>query len=176
MKPILPFLLVAACFITGCSKQGPSIDEQLPPGTFNLNTIVADKYGNSVDMAGDWAVFQDPYGTTFTNYIHYDQESETFFSVLDNVSFMLEYGQHHRTLPVYEDGVVNQQSGIFLLRTVNRIIYKDGKIHPDYRDCYILHNAAYGEPKPIVVIDSDTLTFEDLPDSRLRRIKSFMNE
>ena len=43
----------------------------------------------------------------------------------------------------------------------------------DYRDVYILYNAAYGDPDLHVIIDDNTLTFEDLPNVRLRRIKAF---
>ena len=174
MKRIIPLLslLIAIC-LTGCDEAYPSVDELLPPGTFNLSTVITDSNGNSVDLAGDWAVFQDPDETRFTNYLHYDQTTETVFSVTCNDTFMLEYDQGRETLPVYDNGNVDKRRSIFLRGATHKIIYKDGRTHADYRDYYILYNAAYGSPNLHVILDENTLTYEDLPNVRLRRILSF---
>ena len=143
------------------------------PGRFNLSTVITDANGNSLDLAGDWAVFQDPDETKFTNYLHYDQTSETMFSVKENDAFMLEYDQGRESLPVYVNGIVDKRRSVFLQGATRDLIYKDGRIHTDYRDVYILYNAAYGDPDLHAIIDDNTLTFEDLPNVRLRRIKAF---
>lgn len=171
MKKILPMLLLI--LLISCSKPYPSVDELLPPGTFNLSTIITDSYGNSVDLAGDWAVFQDPDETKFTNYLHYDQTSETVFSVTYNNTFMMEYDEGRETLPVYDNGSVDKRRSLFLQGGTRDLIYKDGRIHTDYRYCYILYNAAYGSPDLHIIIDENTLTLEDLPNVRLRRITAF---
>lgn len=174
-KRYLLFLLSAAC-LAGCAGQIPSMDELLPPGTFNLSTVVTDSNGNQVDIAGDWAVFRDPGESEFTVFVHYDQESKSIFSVLDNEIFMIGCEAGRRTLPVYENGVVDQPRSIFLPRSTDKIIYKEGRVYQDRRDWCLLYEAPYGNPEPIVIIDSDTLSFEDLPNTRLRRIISFAAE
>ena len=58
--------------VFSCDKTYPSVDEMIPPGTFNLSTVITDASGKSLGLAGDWAVFQDPDETKFTNYLHYD--------------------------------------------------------------------------------------------------------
>lgn len=111
MKKIILALLI---LLWGCDKPYPDVDELLPPGTFNLSTIIVDANGNSLDLAGDWAVFQDPVQTLFTNFIHYDQTSETSFSVTSNTVFMMEYDKGRAYLPSYDHGMVNQPRSIFL--------------------------------------------------------------
>ena len=171
MKRITSMLLLI--LLAGCSKSYPSVEEMLPAGTFNLTTVITDSNGNSVDLAGDWAVFQDPEGTFFTNYLHYDQTSETVFSVKYNDAFMMEYDAGRESLPVYGHGIVNKRKSLFLKGGFRDLIYKGGRIHPDYRSSYILYNAAYGSPDLHVILDENTLSFEDLPNVRLRRIKAF---
>ena len=173
MKKIIPLLFLFLFLFCSCDKTYPSVDEMLPPGTFNLSTVITDANGNSLDLAGDWVVFQDPDETKFTNYLHYDQTSETMFSVKENDAFMLEYDQGRESLPVYVNGIVDKRRSVFLQGATRDLIYKDGRIHTDYRDVYILYNAAYGDPDLHVIIDDNTLTFEDLPNVRLRRIKAF---
>ena len=95
------------------------------------------------------------------------------FSVKENDAFMLEYDQGRESLPVYVNGIVDKRRSVFLQGATSDLIYKDGRIHTDYRDVYILYNAAYGDPDLHVIIDDNTLTFEDLPNVRLRRIKAF---
>lgn len=72
MKKIIPLLFLFLFLFCSCDKTYPSVDEMLPPGTFNLSTVITDANGNSLDLAGDWEVFQDPDETKFTNYLHYD--------------------------------------------------------------------------------------------------------
>lgn len=172
-KKVIPLLFLFLFLFCSCDKTYPSVDEMLPPGTFNLSTVITDANGNSLYLAGDWAVFQDPDETKFTNYLHYDQTSETMFSVKENDAFMLEYDQGRESLPVYVNGIVDKRHSVFLQGATRDLIYKDGRIHTDYRDVYILYNAAYGDPDLHVIIDDNTLTFEDLPNVRLRRIKAF---
>lgn len=172
MKKILSALLLI--IFPACSEKPLSLDEVLPPGTFNLSTIIMDANGNSLDLAGDWAVFQDPSESRFTKFIHYDQTRETIYSADDNKIFMMEYLEGRGSLPYYEHGIVNKSRGTFLQTDSNEIIYKDGRIHADYRDFFILYNAAYGPPELMVILDDDTISFEDLPNTRLRRIKSFL--
>ena len=95
------------------------------------------------------------------------------FSVKENDAFMLEYDQGRESLPVYVNGLVDKRRCVFLQGATRDLIYKDGRIHTDYRDVYILYNAAYGDTDLHDIIDDNTLTFEDLPNVRLRRIKAF---
>jgi len=169
-----PVLLVLLLF--SCEKPYPSVDELLPPGTFNLSTVITDSSGRQVDLSGDWAVFQDPSETKFTNFLHYDQTTETVYSVTYNDVFMMEYDSGRESLPVYEGGIIDKRRSVFLRGASWDLIYKDGRVHTDYRSYYILYHAAYSTPALHVIIDEDTLTFEDLPDVRLRRIKAFREE
>lgn len=72
MKKIIPLLFLFLFLFCSCDKTYPFVDEMLPLGTFNLSTVITDANGNSLDLARDWAVFQDPDETKFTNYLHYD--------------------------------------------------------------------------------------------------------
>ena len=98
MKRFLLALLLLL-FLGSCDDAFPSVDELLPPGTFNLSTVITDSSGNSLDLAGEWAVFQDSNETKFTHFIHYDQTSETSYSVTENTVFMLDYDQGRESLP-----------------------------------------------------------------------------
>ena len=171
MKRIFPILFLLS--LIGCGKAYSSVGELLPPGTFNLSTVITDANGNSLDLAGDWAVFQDPDETKFTNYLHYDQTTETVFSVEANVAFMLEFDKGKESLPAYANGNVDRRRSLFLQGATRKLIYKDGRVHTDYRDVYRLYNAAYSSPDLHVIIDDNTITFQDLPNVRLRRIKRF---
>ena len=171
MKKIAPMLLLIV--VSSCSKPYLSPDEMLPPGTFNLSTVIMDSHGNSLDLAGDWAVFHDPNENKFTNFLHYDQTSETVFSVSENNIFMMEFGEGRENLPVFENGTVDKRRSLFLQSGTRALIYKDGRIHTDYRTCYHLYKTACGLPDLHVILDENTLTFEDLPHVRLRRIVSF---
>lgn len=171
MKKIIPVLLLM--FFVSCSKSYSSVDEMLPPGTFNLSTVITDANGNSLDLAGDWAVFQDPDEMKFTNYLHYDQTTETSFSVKSNDVFMLEYDLGKETLPVYNNGRVDKRRSLFIQQTTCKLIYKDGRVHTDYRELYRLYNVAYSSPDLHVIIDDNTITYQDSPNVRLRRIMSF---
>ena len=173
MKKILPFLLLI--LLGGCKKSYPSVDELLPLGTFNLSTVITDANGNSLDLAGDWAVFQDPDETKFTNYLHYDQTSKTVFSVTANNIFILEYDEGRETLPEYDSGKVDKRRSLFIKAGTDELIYKDGRVHSDYRKSYYLYHTAYGSPDRHVILDENTLSYEDLPNVRLRRITSFAN-
>lgn len=172
MKRVSVILLFAASLL-GCSKPSSALDGELVPGTFNLSTIITDANGKSLDLAGDWAVFQDPVENRFFNYLHYDQHSETVYSVQYNDVFMLEYDQGRESLPVYDEGVVNKRRGVFLRGGTRDLLYIDGRIHNDYRSLSILYHAAYGSPDLHVILDDNTLTYENLPNVRLRRITSF---
>lgn len=176
MKKIFPILIILSLF--GCDKEHyPSVDELLPPGTFNLTTVITDADGNSLDIAGDWAVFQDPDETKFTKFLHFDQTTETIFSVEENGIFMLEYDHGNESLPVYDNGNIDKRRSLFILGTTYKIIYKDGHIHHDYRDDYSPYRhyiALYGPPEPCVIIDDNTITYQDSPNYRLRRIKRFL--
>lgn len=171
MKRIFPFLFLLS--LISCGRAYPSVDELLPPGTFNLSTVITDANGNSLDLAGDWAVFQDPDETKFTDYLHYDQTSETVFSVKENDAFMLEYDQAKESLPVYDNGSVDKRRSLFLQGATRKLIYKDGRVHTDYREVYHLYNSAYSSPDLHVIIDDNTIAFQDLPNVRLRRIMRF---
>ena len=173
MKKMLPILLLM--LLGACGKGEPSVDAVLPPGTFNISTLITDADGRSLDLAGDWAVFQDPDETRFTHFLHFDQTSETAYSVTENKVFMLEYEQGRETLPCYAAGAVDKRCSVFLWAGSRDLIYKDGRTHDDYRAWYSLYHAFYGDPDPYVVIDDDTLSFEDRPAVRLRRIKSFQD-
>ena len=174
MKRLYIILLSMAC-LYGCGKPSSSWEEQLAPGTFNLSTIITDANGKSLDLAGDWAVFQDPDEDRFFNYLHYDQDSETIYSVESNDVFMKEYDQGRESLPRYDKGVVDKRRGVFLRGGTRNLIYFDGRIHEDYRSVFILYHSAYGSPDLLVVLDDNTLTYEDLPNVRLRRITSFFD-
>ena len=169
----LYILLLSMASLYGCGKPSSSWEEQLAPGTFNLSTIITDANGKSLDLAGDWAVFQDPDEARFFNYLHYDQNSETVYSVEYNDVFMKEYDQGRESLPTYDMGVVDKRRGVFLRGGTRNLLYFDGRIHQDFRSVYILYHAAYGSPDLHVVLDENTLTYEDLPNVRLRRITSF---
>ena len=169
----LYIILLSVASLYGCGKPSSSWEEQLPPGTFNLSTIITDANGKSLDLAGDWAVFQDPDEDRFFNYLHYDQDSETIYSVESNDVFMKEYDQGRESLPRYDKGVVDKRRGVFLRGGTRNLIYFDGRIHEDYRSVFILYHSAYGSPDLLVVLDDNTLTYEDLPNVRLRRITSF---
>ena len=169
----LYILLLSMASLYGCGKPSSSWEEQLAPGTFNLSTIITDAKGKSLDLAGDWAVFQDPDEARFFNYLHYDQNSETVYSVEYNDVFMKEYDQGRESLPTYNMGVVDKRRGVFLRGGTRNLLYFDGRIHQDFRSVYILYHAAYGSPDLHVVLDENTLTYEDLPNVRLRRITSF---
>ena len=169
----LYILLLSMASLYGCGKPSSSWEEQLAPGTFNLSTIITDAKGKSLDLAGDWAVFQDPDEARFFNYLHYDQNSETVYSVEYNDVFMIEYDQGRESLPTYNMGVVDKRRGVFLRGGTRNLLYFDGRIHQDFRSVYILYHAAYGSPDLHVVLDENTLTYEDLPNVRLRRITSF---
>ena len=169
----LYILLLSMASLYGCGKPSSSWEEQLAPGTFNLSTIITDAKGKSLDLAGDWAVFQDPDEARFFNYLHYDQNSETVYSVEYNDVFMKEYDQGRESLPTYDMGVVDKRRGVFLRGGTRNLLYFDGRIHQDFRSVYILYHAAYGSPDLHVVLDENTLTYEDLPNVRLRRITSF---
>lgn len=171
MNKLFPVLILLS--LIGCSKTSPSVDEMLPPESFNLNTVITDANGNSLDLAGDWAVFQDPDETKFTNYLHYDQTTETVFSIKENDTFMLEFDQGKESLPVYDNGSVDKRRSLFIQGATRKLIYKDGCVHTDYRDVYRLYNAAYSSPDLHVIIDNNTITLQDLPNVRLRRIKNF---
>ena len=169
----LYILLLSMVSLYGCGKPSSSWEEQLAPGTFNLSTIITDANGKSLDLAGDWAVFQDPEEDRFFNFLHYDQNSETVYSVEYNDVFMKEYDQGRESLPTYDMGVVDKRRGVFLRGGTRNLLYLDGRIHQDFRSVYILYHAAYGSPDLHVVLDENTLTYEDLPNVRLRRITSF---
>ena len=169
----LYILLLSMASLYGCGKPSSSWEEQLAPGTFNLSTIITDANGKSLDLAGDWAVFQDPEEDRFFNFLHYDQNSETVYSVEYNDVFMKEYDQGRESLPTYDMGVVDKRRGVFLRGGTRNLLYLDGRIHQDFRSVYILYHAAYGSPDLHVVLDDNTLTYEDLPNVRLRRITSF---
>ena len=169
----LYILLLSMASLYGCGKPSSSWEEQLAPGTFNLSTIITDAKGKSLDLAGDWAVFQDPEEDRFFNFLHYDQNSETVYSVEYNDVFMKEYDQGRESLPTYDMGVVDKRRGVFLRGGTRNLLYFDGRIHQDFRSVYILYHAAYGSPDLHVVLDENTLTYEDLPNVRLRRITSF---
>lgn len=171
MRKITSILLLI--LFASCSKLNQSRDHELSPGTFNLSTIITDSYGNSVDIAGDWAIFQDPDEIRFTNYLHYDQTSETVFSVKYNEIFMMEFDEGRESLPVFDNGIVNKRKSIFLKGASRDLIYKGGRIHHDYRSLSNIYNTAYGSPYLHVVIDDNTITLEDAPNVRFRRIKSF---
>ena len=162
-------LLFAVVCLSGCGK----IDENLLPGTFNRSTVIVDGKGKSVDIAGDWAVFRDSGTSQFTHYLHYDQESEIAYSVLDNEVFMLEYDQGRESLPKYNNGRVDKPRSVFIQRNIRKVLFIDGKIHTDYRDYPLLYNKLYGEPDLLVILDKNTLTYEDLPHVHLRRISTF---
>ena len=169
----LYILLLSMASLYGCGKPSASWEEQLAPGTFNLSTIITDANGKSLDLSGDWAVFQDPEEDRFFNYLHYDQNSETVYSVEYNDVFMKEYDQGRESLPTYDMGIVDKRRGVFLRGGTRNLLYFDGRIHQDFRSVYILYHAAYGSPDLHVVLDENTLTYEDLPNVRLRRITSF---
>lgn len=171
MKKIFPVLFLI--WFCGCEKSDPSLDELLPPGTFNLSTVITDSKGNSLDIAGDWAIFQDPDETKFAKYIHFDQTSETIYSVEENDVFMLEYNAGRESLPIYDNGTVNKRRTLFIKGGTTRLIYKDGRIHLDFRSDYALHKTPYSSPQQYVVLDDNTLGHEESPNYRLRRIKSF---
>ncbi|MBQ9597656.1 MAG: hypothetical protein IJR34_05355 [Bacteroidales bacterium] len=171
MKKFLPFLLLI--LLGACEKSDPSWDELLPPGTFNLSTVITDSNGNSLDIAGDWAIFQDPGETKFTKFIHFDQISDTIYSVEGNKVFMLEYDAGRETLPVYDNGTANKRRTLFIKEGTTKLIYKDGRIHLDFRSDYGPRKIAYSSPTLYVVLDENTLGDEDYPNYRLRRIKSF---
>ena len=173
MKKMLPILLLM--LLGACGKGEPSVDAVLPPGTFNLSTWITDAGGRSLDLAGDWAVFQDPDETRFTHFLHFDQTSETVYSVTENEVFMLEYERGLEELPRYATGAVDKCRSVFLWTGSRDLIYINGRTHDDYRAWYSLYHAFYGDPDPYVVIDDDTLGFEDRPTVRLRRIKSFQD-
>lgn len=168
-SPRVSMLLFAVVCLSGCAK----LDQSLLPGTFNRSTIIVDEKGNSVDIAGDWAVFRNPGASQFTHYLHYNQESEIAYSVLDNEVFMLEYDQGRASLPKYNNGRVDKPRSLFLQRNIRKVLFLDGKIHSDYRDYPLLYNKLYGEPDLVVILDKNTLTYEDLPNVRLRRISTF---
>ena len=171
MKKIFPVLfLILFC---ACEKSDPSWDELLPPGTFNLSTVITDSNGNSLDIAGDWAIFQDPGETKFTKFIHFNQISDTIYSVEGNKVFMLEYDAGRETLPVYDNGTANKRRTLFIKEGTTKLIYKDGRIHLDFRSDYGPRKIAYSSPTLYVVLDENTLGDEDYPNYRLRRIKSF---
>ena len=86
---------------------------------------------------------------------------------------MKEYDQGRESLPTYDMGVVDKRRGVFLRGGTRNLLYLDGRIHQDFRSVYILYHAAYGSPDLHVVLDENTLTYEDLPNVRLRRITSF---
>ena len=169
----LYIILLSVASLYGCGKPSSSWEEQLAHGTFNLSTIITDANGKSLDLAGDWAVFQDPEEDRFFNYLHYDQNSETVYSVEYNDVFMKEYDQGRESLPTYDMGVVDKRRGVFLRGGTRNLLYLDGRIHQDFRSVYILYHAAYGSPDLHVVLDENTLTYEDLPNVRLRRITSY---
>ena len=166
-------ILLTIASLLGCGKPSSNGDGQLTPGTFNLSTVITDTNGNSLDIAGDWAVFQDPDENRFFNYLHYDQNSETVYSVQYNDVFMLEYDQGRESLPSYDMGIVDKQRDVFLRGGTRNLLYLDGRIHEDYRSVSLLYHAAYSSPELHVILDDNTLTFEDLPNVRLRRITSF---
>ena len=169
----LYIILLSIASLYGCGKPSSDWDEQLAPGTFNLSTVITDAHGKSLDLAGDWAVFQDPDEERFFNFLHYDQHSETNYSVQFNDVFMKEYDQGRESLPHYDMGVVDKRRGVFLRGGSRNLLYIDGRIHEDYRNVAILYHAAHGSPALHVILDDNTLTFEDLPNVRLRRITSF---
>lgn len=171
MKKIIPFLLLI--LLGGCKKSYPSVDELLPPRTYNLSTVITDSNGNSLDIAGDWAIFQDPGETKFTKFIHFDQTSDTIYSVDGNNVFMLEYDAGRESLPIYDNGTVNKRRTLFIKGGTTRLIYKDGRIHLDFRSDYALHKTPYSSPEQYVVLDENTLGHEQSPNYRLRRIRSF---
>ena len=169
----LYIILLSIASLYGCGKPSSILDGQLAPGTFNLSTVITDANGKSLDLAGDWAVFQDPEEDRFFNYLHYDQDSETVYSVKFNEIFMLEYDQGRESLPRYDMGVVDKRCSVFLRGGSRNLLYFDGRIHEDYRNVAILYHSAYGSPDLHVILDDNTLTYEDLPNVRLRRITSF---
>lgn len=169
----LYIILLSMASLYGCGKPSSSWDEQLAPGTFNLSTVITDANGKSLDLAGDWAVFQDPEEDRFFNYLHYEQDCETNYSVQFNDVFMQEYDQGRESLPRYDMGVVDKRRSVFLRGGSHNLLYIGGRIHEDYRIISILYHAAYGSPVLHVILDDNTLTFEDLPNVRLRRITSF---
>ncbi len=163
--------------LCGCEKY-PTVDELLPPGTFNLTTVITDAAGNSVDLAGNWAVFQTPDETCFTHYVHYEQTFSIAYSVTNNDVFMLEYDQGRESLPVYDDGKVNRPRSLFVGSVTYPLIYKDGHVYDDFREKYHpgLPGDVLGLQEPFVILDDDTLTYEDSPNIRMRRIYSFAEE
>ncbi len=169
----LYIILLSMASLYGCGKPSPGWDGQLAPGTFNLSTVITDAHGKSLDLAGDWVVFQDPEEERFFSFLHYDQHSETNYSVQFNDVFMKEYDQGRESLPHYDMGVVDKRRGVFLRGRSRNLLYFDGRIHEDNRNVAILYHSAYGSPSLHVILDDNTLTYEDLPNVRLRRITSF---
>lgn len=169
---IVAAALLSAC-ILACSEKTNPIDAALPPGTFNLSTVITDSEGNSLDLAGDWAVFTDPDETRFTNYLHFEQDRQLTYSVLDNQIYMVDVDQGKRSLPVYDNGLVSEPRNVFLFRLERKLIYKDGRVHTDFREVYSLYHTVYGDPDLIIVLDENTIAYEDLPGTRLRRIVAF---
>lgn len=175
MKKFLSFFLVS-CAVIGCEKEEPSFDEVLPPGTYNLSTVITDVNGNSTDLAGDWAVFQDPQETSFTRYIHYDQTSTTIYHIMENDVFRLEYEHERETLPVYEHGQVDKRKEQFVGGTSDPLIYLDGRLYSDHRNFYHLYHSYYSLMTQYVILDENTLGVETSPGYRLRRITAFAGE
>ena len=114
---IVAAALLSAC-ILACSEKTNPIDAALPPGTFNLSTVITDSEGNSLDLAGDWAVFTDPDETRFTNYLHFEQDRQLTYSVLDNQIYMVDVDQGKRSLPVYDNGLVSEPRNVFLFHNI----------------------------------------------------------
>ena len=172
MRPsVFPFCMIISVLVCACGKR--PVDYELVPGTFNQTTVITDMNGMSVDIAGDWAVFTDPYEVQFTHFIHFDQTSETTYNILENEIFTIACLQGNESLPVYDNGTVNKRKELFLCNGQTELIYLDGKIHVDYRDTQILYGTPYGDPYPLEILDEETLTHTDFPGARLRRIHSF---
>ena len=171
MRPsVFPSSAIISVLVCACGKS--LVVHELVPGTFNQTTVITDENGRSTDIAGDWAVFSAPDEAQFTHYLHFDQETEVSYNILDNEIFTIACLQGNENLPVYDHGMVNKRRELFPWCQKIRLIYLDGKIHVDYRDTQILYGKPYSDPYPLEILDEDTLTYTDIPGSRLRRIYS----
>lgn len=176
MKKFLPVCLIL-CAVIGCEKKEPSFDEVLPPGTYNQSTVITDVNGNSTDLAGDWAVFQEPQESKFTQYIHYDQTSRRIYDITGNTVFLMEYERERETLPVYDHGQVDKRREQFVGgASSDPLIYLGGRLYSDHRNLYHLYHSYYSPATQYIVLDEDTLGAENNPRYRLRRITAFAGE
>ena len=124
MKPSI-ILPIASILFFACEKQNPY--GELIPGTFNTTTVIIDNDGNSTDLAGDWDVFTDPEESYFTHYLHFDQEMELSYNILDNDIFRISCEQGKESLPLYSDGVVDKRRSMFPWNNKTPLIYLNGK-------------------------------------------------